>query len=346
MPLEELKSYDVYLWLTDVDNGQSSAVKKLSFTTVDGTPPVFNTDPTVNDIKSTSVGLYANLNEAGTLYWVVVEHGALYPKPIQGSGAVDLTSDEAKLQVMAGMNALKSGSTAMTANKDVSFNVSGLEAEKTYDLYYVARDQAGNYSDAVEMVEIHTLDANAPTVTQEFTKYNGTDTSTPLPESDVRLVFSEAVQTADTHTALVDLYEKVNQSVGQGQAEADARAAMANALSQAIFLYQVPAGKQPAKVEGNLGTGTEWTIDYRYATITLEEGKTVVTFPAGKAINLKSGATYYFEIQADTIADTSSAFNVMAEPRWTASPRCLPRSISRPSMKTAFPTPPPAHRRM
>lgn len=146
VPLEELKSYDVYLWLTDVDNGQSSAVKKLSFTTVDGTPPVFNTDPTVNDIKSTSVGLYANLNEAGTLYWVVVEHGALYPKPIQGSGAVDLTSDEAKLQVMAGMNALKSGSTAMTANKDVSFNVSGLEAEKTYDLYYVARDQAGNYS--------------------------------------------------------------------------------------------------------------------------------------------------------------------------------------------------------
>lgn len=85
----------------------------------------------------------ANLNEAGTLYWVVVEHGALYPKPIQGSGAVDLTSDEAKLQVMAGMNALKSGSTAMTANKDVSFKVSGLEAEKTYDLYYVAQGPGG-----------------------------------------------------------------------------------------------------------------------------------------------------------------------------------------------------------
>lgn len=37
----------------------------------------------------------------------------------------------------------------------------------------------------------------------------------------------------------------------------------------------------------------------------------MVTFPAGKGINLKSGATYYFEIQADTIADTSTAFNVM-----------------------------------
>lgn len=316
VPLEELKSYDVYLWLTDVDGGQSSAVKKLSFTTVDGTPPVFNTDPTVNSIKETSVGLYANLNEAGTLYWVVVEHGETYPKPIQGSGAVDLSSDEAKLQVMAGMNALKSGKVNMTANRDVTFNISGLTAEKSYDLYYVAQDKAGNYSAAVQMVEIHTLDNTAPTVTQEFTKYNGTDTGTPLPDSDVRLVFSEAVQTADTHTALVDLYEKVTQAVGKGQAEADARAAMATALSKAIFLYQVPASSQPVKVDGYTGsnkTGDDWTIDYRYAAITLEEGKTVVTFPAGTGINLKSGATYYFEIQADAIADTSSAFNVMGK---------------------------------
>lgn len=316
VPLEELKSYDVYLWLTDVDGGQSSAVKKLNFTTVDGTPPVFNTDPTVNSVKETSVGLYANLNEAGTLYWVVVEHGETYPKPIQGSGAVDLSSDEAKLQVMAGMNALKSGKVSMTANKDVSFSVSGLEAEKSYDLYYVAQDKAGNYSASVEMVEIHTLDNSAPTVIQEFTKYNGTDTANPLPDSDVRLVFSEAVQTADTHTALADLYEKVNQAVGQGPAETDARAAMALALSKAIYLYQVPANSQPVKVDGYTGSnqaGDDWTIDYRYATITLEEGKTVVTFPAGKGINLKSGATYHFEIQANTIADTSTAFNVMGK---------------------------------
>lgn len=314
VPLEELKSYDVYLWLTDVDNGQSSSVKKLSFTTVDGTPPVFNTDPTVNSVKETSVGLYANLNEAGTLYWVVVEHGETYPKPIQGSGAVDLSSDEAKLQVMAGMNALKSGKVTMTANKDVSFSISGLTAEKSYDLYYVAQDKAGNYSAAVEMVEIHTLDNSAPTVAQEFTKYNGTDTSVPLPDSDVRLVFSEAVQTADTHTALADLYQKVTQAAGQGQAEADARATMATALSKAIYLYQVPTGSQPVKVDGYTGSNKasdDWTIDYRYATITLEEGKTVVTFPAGQGINLKSGATYYFEIQANTIADTSSAFNIM-----------------------------------
>ncbi|OUO41304.1 S-layer homology domain-containing protein [Flavonifractor sp. An306] len=314
VPLEELESYDLYLWLTDVDGGQSSAVKKLSFTTVDGTPPVFNTEPTINKVDKTSVGLYANLNEDGTLYWVIVEEGVTYPKPLAGqSGAVDLTSDEAKLQVSAGMNALKSGTVTMTKDKDVTFTVSGLEEEKAYDLYYVAKDKAGNFSASVGKITIHTLDNTAPTVTQEFTKYNGTDVNVPLPESDVRLVFSEAVQTADSHETLVSLYQNVTANLGTA-GETDARNDMGLALSKAIYLYQVPANTQPVKIEGATDadkTGDNWTIDYRYATVTLEEGKTVVTFPNGTGINFKSGATYYFEIQADTIADTSSAFNVM-----------------------------------
>ena len=314
VPLEELESYDLYLWLTDVDGGQSSAVKKLSFTTVDGTPPVFNTEPTINKVDKTSVGLYANLNEDGTLYWVIVEEGVTYPKPLAGqSGAVDLTSDEAKLQVSAGMNALKSGTVNMTKDKDVTFTISGLEEEKAYDLYYVAKDKAGNFSASVGKLTIHTLDNTKPTVTQEFTKYNGTDVNVPLPESDVRLVFSEAVQTADSHETLVSLYQNVTANLGTA-GEADARNAMGLALSRAIYLYQVPANTQPVKIEGATDadkTGDNWTIDYRYAEIALEDGKTVVTFPNGTGINFKSGATYYFEIQADTIADTSSAFNVM-----------------------------------
>lgn len=318
VPLEELKSYDLYLWLTDVDNGQSSAVRKLSFTTVDGTPPVFNTKPTINSVKATSVGLYANLNEAGTLYWVVVEHGTVYPKPIQGQGVVELSSPEAKIQVASGMNALKSGRTSMTAGKDISFNVSGLEAEKSYDLYYVAQDKAGNYSDSVGMIEIHTLDDNAPTVTQEFNKINGTDTTRPLSDSDVTLVFSESVQTADTYTSLQTLYDNVEALENQPGQDA-AREKLAAALSNAIYLYQVPSGSQPVQVKGydpatdGDKESADWTIDYRYAVIETKEGKTRVTFPHGTGINLRSGATYYFEIQADTIADTSSAVNTMGQ---------------------------------
>lgn len=235
VPLEELESYDLYLWLTDVDGGQSSSVKKLSFTTVDKTPPIFNTEPTINKVDKTSVGMYANLNEAGTLYWVVVAQGEEYPKPLAGqSGAVDLASDTAKLQVSAGMNALKSGKVSMSEGKDVTFSVSGLEAEKAYDLYYVAQDKAGNYSATVKKITIHTLDPNAPTVTQEFTKYNGDDKDTPLPNTDIRLVFSEAVQTADTNVALESLYEDV---VKAGANSASAREKMADFLRNSIQLY-------------------------------------------------------------------------------------------------------------
>lgn len=319
-PLHELETYDLYLWLTDREGGVSSSVKKLTFTTVDKTPPVFNTEPTINKVEEKSVGLYANLNEAGTLFWVVVAQGEEYPKPLAGqSGAVDLSSENAKIQVAAGMNALKSGRVNMAEGKDVSFNVSGLDPEKAYDLYYVAQDKAGNYSQAVKKLTIHTKDPNAPTVTQEFTKYNGTDTTTPLPNTDIRLVFSEEVQTVDTNTPLVQLYQDVVKAGGDKVAEADARNTMANVLRNSIKLYASTGNGLPEVVpDGGLVNKEDdkWIIDYRYAEITLEEGKTVVTFRTRdnakeSALCLESGLEYNFEIQADTLADTSSTKNVM-----------------------------------
>ena len=318
-PLHELETYDLYLWLTDREGGVSSSVKKLTFTTVDKTPPVFNTEPTINKVEEKSVGLYANLNEAGTLFWVVVAQGEEYPKPLAGqSGAVDLSSENAKIQVAAGMNALKSGRVNMTEGKDVSFNVSGLDPEKAYDLYYVAQDKAGNYSETVKKLTIHTKDPNAPTVTQEFTKYNGTDTTTPLPNTDIRLVFSEEVQTVDTNTPLVQLYQDVVK-VGGTAAEEDARNTMGNVLRNSIKLYANTGNGLPEVVpDGGLvdKKDDKWIIDYRYAEITLEEGKTVVTFRTRdnakeSALCLESGLEYNFEIQADTLADTSSTKNVM-----------------------------------
>lgn len=325
-PLKELESYDLYLWLSDLEGGKSSAVKKLSFTTVDGTPPVFNTEPTVNKIDKTSVGLYSNLNEDGTLYWVVVNQGEEYPKPLAGqSGAVDLSSDNAKLQVSSGMNALKSGKVTMTKDKDVTFIVSGLEEAKAYDLYYVAQDKAGNYSATVKKLTIHTLDSKAPDVTQEFTKYNGDDVNNPLPNTDIRLVFSEAVQDAATNTPYVDLYQKVTQSTGAAQTAA--REDMANVLRNSIKLYVDTGTARPELVPEATGATSkesdDWVIDYRYAEITLEDGKTVVTFPtkstkADSALDLESGVEYYFEIEAGTIADTSTAKNPMGWKRLDA----------------------------
>lgn len=320
--LEELESYDLYLWLTDVEGGQSSRVEKLSFTTVDRTPPKFNTNATVNKVERTTVGLYANLNEAGTLYWVVVEQGTEYPKPLAGqSGPVDLSSDTAKMQVSAGMNALKSGKVNMSQDKDVSFNVSGLDPEKAYDLYYVAQDKAGNYSARVQVITIHTLDPSAPTVVQEFTRYNGDESGTPYPDTDIRLVFSEEVQDAAANVTLKEYYDRVTAAKGETEKE-QARTALGNVLRNSIKLYVDTGSGRPELVADGVDAADKtqggWVIDYRYAEVTMEEGKTVVIFRTvdsekESALNLQSGAEYHFEIEANTISDTSDAKNIMGK---------------------------------
>lgn len=317
VPLEELESYDLYLWLSDLEGGKSSAVKKLNFTTVDRTAPKFNVEATVNNIQATSVGLYANLNEDGTLYWAIVAEGETYPKPLAGTdpdSTVDLSSDNAKLQVVSGMNALKYGKVTMTANKDISFTISGLDKEKSYDLYYVAQDKAGNYSDTVKKITIHTLDQSGPTVTQEFTRYNANDPTHPLPDTDIRIVFSEPVMDQESLSKYSDLYEAVL-TAEEGAEKDGAREALAAVLSKNILLYEKVDGIEEQVVDrAQDKTATDWTIDYRFAEVSIEEGKMVVTFPSEEdltqsALNLKSGATYYFKI--DGVADTSSAQNPM-----------------------------------
>lgn len=308
--LTELESYDLYLWLTDVDNGKSSSVKKLSFTTVDRTPPVFVREPSVNSIKSTAVGASAALNEAGTIYWVVVKEGEEYPKPMNGQTTKpSLSSEAAKIQVASGLNALKSGKVTATANKDVTLNISGLAAETSYDVYYVAQDKAGNYSSPVGKFTIHTLDTNPPSVTQKFTRTNDTDGKIPLADTDIQIVFSESVQDSGTNQQLLALYQ-TSQNTSVSKTERDqAREILTGILRTDIQLYSADVTPAALVKERESDTDTDWVIDYSKAKVSAEEGSVIVTFENGKALNLRSGARYYFTIQ--NIADTSSNKNLI-----------------------------------
>ncbi len=91
-------------------------------------------------------------------------------------------------------------------------------------------------------------------------------------------------------------------------------------LKKHIRLYVRPATGQPVeateRTAANAATTPDWLIDYRYATVTEEDGKTVVTFPtktgAAKdtsALNLASGATYYFRLEG--IFDRATVPNQM-----------------------------------
>ena len=316
--LNELTSYDLYLCLIDADGGQNSGVRKLTFTTIDGTPPVFLTEPTVNNIQATSVGLLANLNEAGTIYWVVVAHNEEYPKPLAGQTTKPaLSSETAKMQVEYGMNALRSGSVRATANRDVTITVTGLTEQTAYDFYYVAKDTAGNYSETVKMVTINTLDTVPPTVSQSFTRTADADGAEPMSDTDVEIIFSEGVQDSETNQIFLELYTEA-----QGGSE-EAAETLYGLLRDNFTLWD--ASTRPYTQVGEkseVGTDAAAWIDYHNVGVRMENGQTIFTFynaagdnaarggqDGGGNIKLSSGGTYYFEVR--DIEDTSNNTNLI-----------------------------------
>ena len=329
--LKEETTYDLYLWLNDADNGKSSAVKKLTVTTLDTTPPVLQSIR-VSDVAARSVSVTFSVNEPATLYWAVVKRGADF----FANGITDENSLAAKIQIETGLGALKKGSAnASKAATDVKFTVSGLEGQTSYDLYYVVKDKAGNYNVYTEEfgfpLPLNTLDNEPPTVKQEFT-HDGTGSGkapTPYPDTSIQLVFSESVKgkTQDgSGKPIYNDFKKIYDEMLQATTDAEKdklRTDLANALRTHIKLYYRPVSGQPALVEEKTTTAANpnWVIDYRYATVTLDadSGEMIVTFPHNtknpdeSAINLSSGVTYYFEISG--IVDTSAAENAMVGSR-------------------------------
>lgn len=318
-PLDELGDYDLYLWLTDFDGAKSSAVKKLSFKTIDGTPPTFTPAPYVTAMKTTSIGFTFRLSEAGTVYWAAVKTGAEYLK--EGTDAEPTNSmKENQIKVASGINALKSGKANASEGKDGTFTISGLAEQTTYDIYYVGMDKAGNYSQ-VGMITANTLDEKAPTVTQEFTRFNGNDKETPLADTDIRLVFNEGIMEIDAKQnpdgkSILALYQAID-SADDDKAK-EAKEAFAAALRRTIILHDATGSGTPDPVKDRASSPNDWVIDYTNAVVTQEDTKIVITFrtdtdSAKSALNLKSGSTYYFLVKG--LADTSSAKNIMGDTR-------------------------------
>ncbi|WP_161846712.1 S-layer homology domain-containing protein [Pseudoflavonifractor sp. 524-17] len=329
--LEELETYDLYLWLTDYDGAKSSGVQKITFTTVDKTPPVVRY-MNQTGAQATSVTMSSAMNEPGTIYWAVVKQGETFFRPLTGQTVAPAPSDDAaKSQVKSGLGALRNGRQAVgQAEADITINISGLEGETAYDLYYVGEDSAGNFSAEVQKVTINTLDNNPPTVKQEFTRFNGEENEDgtitnlmPLGNTDIRLVFSESVQGMETvqgerrYNKFMELYQEVERTSGQQKEQA--RELLADALQKHIQMWVKPVGGRPEPVivrprertEDNAEDyDTNWVIDFRYATVTLENGGMVITFPTETGLNLATGETYYFTLSG--IADTSDAANLMS----------------------------------
>ncbi len=328
--VEENSEYDLYLWLTDADGSQSSQITKHTVRTKDITPPQFNLDEMVQTAtQATSVRLTNSLNEAGTVYWVAVDNGAEYPVPKDGMSSTDpafLSSDYAKLQVINGLNGFKNGKVSAKANVDFNITVSGLTKESAYDIYYVAVDTAGNYSDPVRKFSAHTLDQTPPTATQEFESCPEDSPTTPYADSTIDIVFSEDIRYKQPSGSslppyedpvLLNLYNNYVQAKKTDPSSEETRIAenlFTSALRDMIVLYDYTSHK-PVAERVSSDSSADWTVDYRNVQVFKEGAKLVVSFRNSadhtiSALNLQSGASYYFQLK--NIADESELHNPMS----------------------------------
>lgn len=331
--VEENATYDLYLWLTDANGEKSSSIVKKSLTTKDITPPEFMGEMVQTATQATSITINNSLNEDGVVYWAAVKSGADYPRPHSGVSPNDptawaafLRSEQAKIIVANGINSFKSGKLNVKADTEFKINITGLEKENAYDIYYLAQDNAKNYSDPILMYTAHSLDSTAPTATQEFESYSEDNPDMPYAYSTIKVVFSEDIRYRQpsgsgeqpyTETALLTLYQnyvRARQENPDSSETAEALRLYTHALKDMIILY---SGNNPAaeRTAATPSDSDDWTVDYRKVQVYKDGSKLVVSFvnntsnPAESALNLESGARYHFHLQ--NITDNSQAQNPM-----------------------------------
>lgn len=339
--LQEKTDYDLYLWLNDADNGKSSAVRKVTVTTKDITPPtLLRLEATRSEERT--VTLAFEMDEPGTLSWFVTKRDQ--------SVGINKESPTRQDQIMIenamadGTRILRRGGPvrAASASTTATFTVTGLEGQTSYDLYYMIKDIAGNYGIYTKSIEfplpIKTRDNQGPEVEVTFSHADEDPTTgarTPRANTDLTLDFSEVVRgtykegNVDVYDEFYELYTKVQSSTGEAREQAKNN--LAQALRRYITLYPGtpptrgdPTTDPVTDTRGNLSAGEldalpSW-IDYREAQVTQTGAKTLITFPGDNsknqannvtpAVKLQSGESYYFRLEG--IEDTS--FNPMKAP--------------------------------
>jgi len=155
--------------VTGVSGGSASesGVQQQTVTITDDddtTPPNFDVTPSLSGITTAGATLSVDMNEDGTVYYVVVADGAAIPSATQVKAGQDST----------GSAALASGdfTTASTVGSEA---FSGLNSLTLYDVYVVAQDGIPNLQTSASKVDLTTLNSapvntlpSAPVVTEDI----------------------------------------------------------------------------------------------------------------------------------------------------------------------------------
>lgn len=100
----------------------------------DTTAPAWeNSTPSIANLADTSVDLNVQIDEAGTVYYIVIENGGTGPTAADVKAGLDYT----------GATVVKEGNSSVGASSNHTFNITGLAAGTEYDIYAVAEDDEG-----------------------------------------------------------------------------------------------------------------------------------------------------------------------------------------------------------
>ncbi|MBN3051166.1 tandem-95 repeat protein, partial [Pectobacterium brasiliense] len=165
-----------------VNDGTDTYQKVFSVTVSDDVRPTFDVVSAASNVSGSGFDLSTSINEAGTIYYVIVADGASAPSVSQ---------------VISGQNA--SGATAIGSGSQVvssapyttSFSVTGLNGATSYDVYIVAKDSANNQILSATKVDVTTSSNSAPV----FSNLNGGATFT---EKGSAVVIDSNVAVVDT----------------------------------------------------------------------------------------------------------------------------------------------------
>ncbi|WP_041523728.1 tandem-95 repeat protein [Gilvimarinus agarilyticus] len=133
------------LQIVPIDD-KAFCINSLTFSTPsDVTPPVFNSTPSVASETTTGATLSADLDEDGTVYYVVVPNGAGAPSASQVSAGQNSSG--------GAPSAVGNFTTTATTGSEA---FSGLVDGTAYDLYVVAQDTSGNLQNSAVKVDFTT----------------------------------------------------------------------------------------------------------------------------------------------------------------------------------------------
>ncbi len=149
--LKEMQNYDIYILLSD--GTYDSGVTRLSLTTKDMTAPQFNFGyPKIDNEDKTSADITVSINEDGKVYYAIYQGGTAFPIQNNDGTVPDITSAEAKGQIISGKGSVKNSKTSgIKADAQSLIKLTGLSAEEDYDVYFVAEDTSGNLSEIKQL---------------------------------------------------------------------------------------------------------------------------------------------------------------------------------------------------